>query len=166
MSLDRAFNRRQEYREDHGEYPPNDWLKKEKTMSHPDPRENFEDKPGDFPIIRTEIDGVTGTTRLKLTYQGWLDDLPTPIQQKLGQLIWRLHEYADNLSISQQIAVIDSISAPYDGALDRLSRRLKAEEAAFLEEERRDDPDGTEDGHDDGPDGEPYIREGEDYGAA
>jgi hypothetical protein len=67
MSLDRAFNRRQEYREDHGEYPPNDWLKKEKTMSHPDPRENFEDKPGDFPIIRTEIDGVTGTTRLKLT---------------------------------------------------------------------------------------------------
>ena len=135
-------------------------------MSHPDPKQNFEDEPDDFTITRTEPGEHHGQTRLTDVSQGWLNDLPTPIQQKLGQLIWRLSEDSDDLSISQQIAVIDSISAPYDGALDRLSRRLKAEEAAFLEEERRDDPDGTEDGHDDGPDGEPYIREGEDHGAA
>jgi hypothetical protein len=117
-------------------------------MSHPDPKQNFEDEPDDFTITRTEPGKHPGQTRLTDTYQGWLDDLPTPIQQKLGQLIWHLHEDADDLSINQVIAVIDSISAPYDGTLDRLSRRIKAEEAVFLEEERifederRDDPDG------------------------
>jgi hypothetical protein len=146
MSLDRAFNRRQKYREEHGEYPPIGWPKKEETMSHPDPHANFEDKPGDFTITRTEPGEHPGQTRLTDIYQGWLDDLPTPIQQKLGELIWRLSEDSDDLSISQQIAVIDSISAPYDGTLDRLARRLKAtqrdfeEEERLKEDERRDDP--------------------------
>lgn len=135
-------------------------------MSHPDPKQNFEDEPGDFTITRTEPGDHPGQTRLADTYRNWLNDLPTATQDAIAKLIWRLHEYQDELSVDQQVAVVNAVSEPYSGTLDRLRRRLKAEEAAFLEEERRDDPDGTEDGHDDGPDGEPYIREGEDHGAA
>lgn len=125
-------------------------------MSHPDPKQNFEDEPDDFTITRTEPGEHPGQTRLKPSYQNWLDRLPTKIQESLAKLVWRLH-HQEGLSVTHRSDVIDRISEPYDGTLARLARRLKAEKAAFLEEERilederRYDPDGTEDGHDDVP---------------
>lgn len=121
-------------------------------MSHPDPKQNYEDEPDDVTFTRTMAGDTPGQTLLNPEYLSWLSRLETPIQEALGKLVYRL-TYADDLSISHKVAVINRLSQVYDGTIDRLSRRLKAEEAAFLEEERifederRDDPDGHDESY-------------------
>ena len=100
-------------------------------MSQPNPK-NFEDTTDELPVtpIRRTENG-----KLTETYERWLSELDPQIQNSIGKLIWKLHEYRDDLSVSQKAALIDLLTEPCSGMLDRLSQRTRTATLVFVEEE-------------------------------
>ncbi|ANS03880.1 hypothetical protein [uncultured Mediterranean phage uvDeep-CGR2-AD3-C76] len=116
-------------------------------MSQPNPK-NFEDPADEFPVsLPPPPHGRTRNGKLTETYHLWLNNLEPPLQESLGKLIWKLHEYRDDLSVSQKSALIDLLTEPCSGMLDRLSQRTRATTQGFLTDERLKEDERREDHH-------------------